>query len=144
MGWNKCSNKKIKPRWIIKIKHLVLFITMCLIVVKHLVCQTFGLLVWCRWWESNPHEVALNGFWVRRVCHSATSAYFEVVFYGTSHRQTLFYHISFMIATVLIIFYWFYGTLASFICFYISYLKLDYCYKCLNLSSIKQNSTPFL
>ena len=23
---------------------------------------------WCRWWDLNPHPVARNGFWVRRVC----------------------------------------------------------------------------
>ena len=27
-----------------------------------------------RRWESNPHILADNGFWIHRVCHSATSA----------------------------------------------------------------------
>ena len=29
---------------------------------------------WCRWWDLNPHVIADNGFWVRRVCHSTTPA----------------------------------------------------------------------
>ena len=33
------------------------------------------LLVWCRRRDSNPHEVALGGFWVRSVYHSSTSAF---------------------------------------------------------------------
>ena len=33
------------------------------------------IFVWCRWRGSNPHEVALEGFWVPCVCHSATPAY---------------------------------------------------------------------
>ena len=24
--------------------------------------------IWCRWWDLNPHGIATNGFWVRRVC----------------------------------------------------------------------------
>ena len=30
---------------------------------------------WCRRWDLNPHGIATIGFWVRRVCHSTTSAY---------------------------------------------------------------------
>ena len=29
---------------------------------KKNLCFTRKLLIWCWWWESNPHEVALNGF----------------------------------------------------------------------------------
>ena len=32
------------------------------------------ILVWCRWWDSNPHGIATNGFWVRHVYHSITPA----------------------------------------------------------------------
>ena len=33
---------------------------------------------WCRRRDLNPHEVALTGFWVQRVCHSTTSAWFLI------------------------------------------------------------------
>ena len=28
--------------------------------IKHLQKQVFYF--WCRWWDSNPHDVAINGF----------------------------------------------------------------------------------
>lgn len=33
------------------------------------------LFLWCWWWDLNPHVVTNIGFWVRRVCHSTTSAF---------------------------------------------------------------------
>ena len=34
---------------------------------------------WCRWWDLNPHGIATNGFWVRRVCHSTTPANYLII-----------------------------------------------------------------
>lgn len=31
---------------------------------KPLISKKFGISVWCRWRGSNPHDVAINGFWV--------------------------------------------------------------------------------
>ena len=31
---------------------------------------------WCWRWDLNPHGIATNGFWIRRVCHSTTPAYY--------------------------------------------------------------------
>ena len=25
-------------------------------------CIQIRVLLWCRWWDSNPHDVAINGF----------------------------------------------------------------------------------
>ena len=43
---------------------------------------------WCRWWDSNPHDVATNGFWVRHVYHSITPANEKLfVHYNTPRRK---------------------------------------------------------
>ena len=34
---------------------------------------------WCRGRESNSHDLAIDGFWVHCVCHSATAAHFHLI-----------------------------------------------------------------
>ena len=34
---------------------------------------------WCRWWDSNPHGVATNGFWVRHVYQFHHTGIFDQV-----------------------------------------------------------------